>query len=71
MRFEISKASECFDPDLKPHEKAELDAENKRWVIDINTVEELVNLDSNGVVVNPDNKYNPLPTIMIYDDYIE
>lgn len=71
MRFEISRASEFFNPEKKPHEKAELDAENKRWIIDINTVEELVNLDSNGVVVNQENKYNPLPTIIIYDDYLE
>lgn len=71
MKFEISRASKCFDTGIKPHEKAELDAENKRWVIDINTIEELVNLDSNGLVLNPENQYNSLPTIMIYDDYIE
>ena len=71
MKFEISRASEFFNQNKKPHEKATLDKENRMWTIEINTIEELVNLDDNGVVVNNANEYNPLPTIIIYDDYLE
>ena len=71
MIFEINRASKFFDSNTHPHEKAYLDENQKRWLIEINTIEELVNLDDSGVVVIPANQYNPIPTITIYDGYIE
>lgn len=55
----------------KPCENAVFNKDKNRWEIEINTIEELVNIDDNGVVVNPENQYNPLPSIIIYDDYLE
>lgn len=37
----------------------------------INTIEELLELDDCGVVVNPQSIYNATPTITIYDGWIE
>jgi hypothetical protein len=71
MRFEISRASLHFNEKIKPCNNAIFNKDKNRWEIEINTVEELVNLDDDGVVVSPENQYNPLPTIIIYDDYIE
>ena len=71
MIFEIDRASKFFDSNIPPHEKAYLDENQKRWLIEINTIEELLELDDCGVVVNPQSIYNDTPTITIYDGWIE
>lgn len=66
MRFIINRAS----GDTKPHPKAIYNNEINYYEIEIETVEELVNLDDDGVVILPDYK-DGTPLLTIYDDYIE
>ena len=72
MRFTISRASSLYNYVNKPHDKAYLDKDKngeEAWLIDIETLDELLLLDSCGVIVTPiENNY---PEIMIYDGYIE
>ena len=74
MRFAISRASQPFDEEHKPHDKAFKSVDNdgdEIWLIDIDTLEELINLDECGVVIQPVCEECSHPKIMIYDDYIE
>ena len=74
MRFVISRASQPFDEEHKPHDKAFQSVDNvgdKIWLIDIDTLEELINLDECGVVIQPVCEECDHPKIIIYDDYIE
>lgn len=66
MKFIINRAS----GDTKPHPKAIYNNEINYYEIEIETVEELVGLDDEGVVIMPDYK-DGTPLLTIYDDYIE
>ena len=66
MRFIINRASRG----TSPHPKAIYNNETKHYEIEIETAEELVGLDDDGVVIMPDYK-DGTPLLTIYDDYIE
>lgn len=74
MRFSISRASQPYDEEHKPHDKAFQSVDNdgdKIWLINIDTLEELIDLDECGVVIHPVREDSDYPNIIIYDDYIE
>lgn len=63
-----------YDEEHKPHDKAFQSIDNtgdKIWLIDIDTLEELIGLDECGVVIQPVCEYSDYPNIIIYDNYIE
>ena len=74
MRFVICRASQFIDQEDKPHDKAFQSVDNvgdNIWLIDIDTLEELVHLEECGVVIEPVCENCDYPRIIIYDGYIE
>lgn len=77
MLFKITKASyytnewsfnERFKEENKPSDKAVFDAETKEWVVEINTLEDLLSLRNE---VNEELVIGLNDRITVYDDFIE
>ena len=79
MKFEIRRTSTWFDEDIECEEarQEEFIVEEhiyKRWVVEINTLEELIGFIEKyegRIVLETDNRRNELHKIEIYDDWRE
>lgn len=75
MKFIVIRTSGCYtEGEISPCENAVFDNQEKAWIIEINSIDELLSVlkkCNHDIIISPKAYNSELPCLEIYDDWRE